>query len=300
MNLRTISLLLSLALAHSMSLLAAEAPVNSPAALEARVTALLSQLTLEEKTELCHGAFISGGVPRLGIGKLAMLDGRQGLRPVAEKKGTRTTSLPCVLTLACTWDEAAVSDFGRVLAEEMLGLDQHVLLAPMLNLIRSPLGGRNFENFSEDPYLVGRLGAAYIRGVQSLGVGACACLLVANDCEHRRHFTTSNMDLRTLRELHLVGYEMAVREGNVWSMMSGNNLYNGVYCAQNRDLLQGLLKDEIGFDGVMITDWRAAYDTVPTALAGTDMTTGYLCLCLRRRPIAGRREGGAGAGVTAG
>ena len=242
--------------------------------LEDRVTDLLARLTLEEKVSLCHGAFLSGGIPRLGIGQLAMLDGRQGLRPVADQQGTRTTSLPCALALSCTWDEEAARDFARLLAEEMLALDRHVLLAPMLNLVRSPLGGRNFENFGEDPYLVGRIGAAYIRGAQELGVGACACLLVANDCEHRRHFTSSNMDDRTLRELHLLGYEMAVRDGRVWSMMSGNNLFNGIYCAQNRRLIQELIKDEIGFDGVMITDWRAAYDTVPTALAGTDMTTG--------------------------
>ena len=207
--------------------------------LEERVTDLLPRLTLEEKVDLCHGAFLSGGVPRLGIGQLAMLDGRQGLRPVADKKGTRTTSLPCALALSCTWDEAAAREFGRVLAEEMLALDQHVLLAPMLNLVRSPLGGRNFENFGEDPYLVGRIGSAYIQGVQELGVGACACLLVANDCEARRHFTSSNMDDRTLRELHLLGYEMSVREGKVWSMMSGNNLLNGVYCAQNRRSASG-------------------------------------------------------------
>ena len=243
------------------------------APLEQQVSDLMKQLTLEEKVALCHGGFLSGGVPRLNIPQLAMLDGRQGLRP-ADKKDTRTTLLPCVLALSCAWDEEAAREFGGVLAEEMLALNRHVLLAPMLNLVRSPLAGRNFENFGEDPYLAGKLGAAYIKGVQELGVGACACLLVANDCEQRRHFTSSNMDDRTLRELHLLTYEMSVRDGNVWSMMSGNNLFNGIHCAHNRRLLQELVKDEIGFDGVMITDWRAAYDTVPAALAGTDMTTG--------------------------
>ncbi|HOX56262.1 MAG TPA: glycoside hydrolase family 3 C-terminal domain-containing protein [Candidatus Paceibacterota bacterium] len=260
----------------AVSVTAAESPLyaNPQAPLEQRVSDLLSRLTLEEKAGLCHGGFISGGVPRLGIGQLAMLDGRQGLRPVGDKKGMRTTSLPCALALSCTWDEAAAREFGQVLAEEMLALNQHVLLAPMVNLVRSPLGGRNFENFGEDPCLAGQIASAYIRGVQEQRVGACACLLVANDCEARRHFTSSNMDDRTLRELHLLGYEMCVREGRVWSMMSGNNLLNGVHCAHNHRLLQELMKDEIGFDGVMITDWRAAYDTVPAALAGTDMTTG--------------------------
>lgn len=270
------SLLLWLVSATFAFNVAAEAPLfrNALAPLVDRESDLLARLTLEEKVALCHGAFTSGGVPRLGIGTLEMLDGRQGLRPIREQRGTHTTLLPCALALSCSWDEAAARDFGRVLAREMLAMNRHVLLAPMLNLVRSPLAGRNFENFGEDPLLVGRIGAAYIQGVQKMGVGACACLLVANDCERRRHFTSSNMDLRTLRELHLLGYELSVRAANVWSMMSGNNLFNGVHCAHNRHLLQELIKDEIGFDGVMITDWRAAYDTVPTALAGTDMTTG--------------------------
>lgn len=247
---------------------------DSSAPVEARVDDLLKRLTLEEKANICHGNFTSGGVPRLGIGPLLMLDGRQGLRPVDDDRGTKTTLLPCALNLSCTWDVEAAREFGGVLAEEMLAFKRHVLLAPMLNLVRSPLAGRNFENFGEDPLLTGEIGAAYIKGVQDKGVGACACLLVANDCEQRRHFTSSNMTTRTLRELHIIGYEMAAREADVWTMMSGNNLYNGVYCAQNRNLIQGLMKDEFGYDGVMITDWRAAYETVPTALAGTDMATG--------------------------
>lgn len=242
---------------------------------KARVDDLLTRLTLQEKVDLCHGNFTSGGVPRLGIGPLLMLDGRQGLRPVDDQKGAKTTSLPCGLALSCTWDDEAARRFGGVLAEEMLALKRHVLLAPMLNMVRSPLGGRNFENFGEDPYLVGRIGSAYINGVQDLGVGACSCLLVANDCEFRRHFTSSNMDERTLREYHMRSYAMSVQDGNVWSMMTGNNILNGTYCAQNKHLVQELMKDTVGFDGVMITDWRGAYDTLPTALAGTDMTTGF-------------------------
>ena len=186
----------------------------------------------------------------------------------------RTTLLPCTLALSCCWDEKAAEQFGRVLAEEMLALDQHVLLAPMINLVRSPLGGRNFENLGEDPLLAGKMAAAYVRGVQGQKVGACSCLVAANDCEHRRHFTSSNMDDRTLREVHLLPSELSFRDGGVWMMMSANSLLNGVHCAQNRHLLQEIVKDQIGFDGVMITDWRAAYDTVPAALAGTDMTTG--------------------------
>jgi beta-glucosidase len=253
----------------SAAWIAPDAPV------ETRVAALLSTLTLEEKVALCHGSFTSGGIPRLGIAPLQMRDGRQGVRPVKEERGTSTTLLPCALSLACTWDEEAAREFGTLLAEEMLALHHHVLLAPNLDLVRTPLGGRNFEDLGEDPYLAGRMGCAYIGGVQEQGVGACACLMAANDNEFRRHFTSSNMDERTLRELHLRPYEMSVRDGKVWSMMSGNNMINGVYCSQNKHLIQELVKDTFGFDGVMITDWRAAYETTPTAIAGTDMTTGF-------------------------
>lgn len=242
--------------------------------LDAQVEEILGKLTIAEKAGLCSGGFLSGGVPRLGIGQLAMLDGRQGVRPM-DKNGTHTTLLPCALALSCTWDEAAAMEFSGVLAEEMLALRQNVLLAPMINLVRSPLGGRNFENFGEDPLLAGRVAAAYVRGAQSKNVGACACLLAANDCETHRHFTSSNMDERTLREVHLIPAELSFRDGGVWTMMSANSLLNGVHCAQNHGLLQGIVKDQMGFDGVMITDWRAAYDTVPTALAGTDITTGF-------------------------
>ena len=159
---------------------------NDPTAhVEARVDDLLGQLTLEEKVALTHGAFTSGGIPRLGIAPLKMLDGRQGLRPVDEDKGKKTTLLPCGLALSCTWDEAAAREFGKVLAGEMLAMDRHVLLAPMLNLVRSPLGGRNFENFGEDPFLVGRIGAAYINGVQEQG---------ASPLQGRGHGISSDWD----------------------------------------------------------------------------------------------------------
>lgn len=267
-------LALGLGLLTATALGAAEPFRDSRLPIEERVTDLVGRLTLEEKVALTHGDFLSGGVARLGIGQLAMLDGRQGLRPLNKHKGKRTTLLPCALALSCTWNEAAAEKFGRVLAEEMLALDQHVLLAPMINVVRSPLGGRNFENFGEDPFLAGRFAAAYVRGVQAQKVGACSCLVAANDCEMRRHFTNASMEERTLREVHLLPTELSFRDAGVWTMMSANSLYNGVHCAHNRRLLQEIVKDQIGFDGVMITDWRAAYDTVPAALAGTDMTTG--------------------------
>ncbi|MFC1498927.1 glycoside hydrolase family 3 N-terminal domain-containing protein, partial [Verrucomicrobiota bacterium] len=246
--------------------------------IEARVEDLLKRLSLEEKIRLLHGnvskdkdaRFDAAGVERLKIDQIRMLDGRQGVRT----REAKTTALSCTLSLSCTWDEKAAFAFGELLANELLALDRHVLLGPMINLVRTPLGGRNFENMGEDPYLAGRIASAYIRGVQSKKVAACACLIVANDYEKLRHFTSADMDDRTLREAHLLPYEMAAREGNVWSMMAANSLLNGVHCSQNRKLLQEIMKDDVGYDGVMLTDWRAAYEAVAAALGGLDMTMG--------------------------
>ncbi len=259
--------------------LAASAGCLVAARSENQLEQILRSLTLEEKAQLCHGnvttvtgdRFASGGVPRLGISQIRMLDGRQGVRTFDK---TRTTALPCTLSLSCTWDPEAASAFGSLIADEMLALGQNLLLAPTMDLMRSPLGGRNFEYLGEDPFLAGHMAAAYIRGVQSKGVGACAAHLVANDCETRRHFTSSNMDERTLRETHLRAFEICIKEGHVWCMMAGNNLLNGQHIAANHKLVQKIVKGELGYDGVLLTDWRAAYETVPTALGGTDLTTG--------------------------
>ncbi len=266
-----------------------------------RVEDLLNRLTLEEKVHLLYGnvvehskrtpgkRFFSGGVERLNIPPISFLDGRQGVRtfdkegrnPRAKPDGSLpeglipTTALSSTLSLSCTWDEEAAKEYGGLIANEMLAVDRHVLFAPMINLVRTPLTGRNVENRGEDPFLSGRTAVAYIQGVQQKKVGACACLLVANDYEKNRHYTSSNLDERTLREIHMLPYEMAAREGEVWTMMTANSLLNGVHCAQNKELIQERLKDKIGYDGVALTDWRAAYETVPTAMAGTDMTTGF-------------------------
>ena len=165
--------------------------------------------------------------------------------------------------------------FSRVLAEELLSMGQHILLAPCMNLARSPLGGRNFENLGEDPFLAGTIAAAYIKGSQQVGVAGCACILVANDCETWRHFTSSNMDERTLHEMHLLPFDMSINDGKAWVIMTANNLLNGTHIAANRHLVQEIIKDKLGFDGVVLTDWRAAYDPQPTALAGVDMVTGF-------------------------
>lgn len=273
---------------------------TDPAAgIEDRVEDLLKRLTLEEKIRLLHGdvvgvnappagRFFGAGVERLNIPQLQFLDGRQGLR-MFDAKGSGhnqttgqfqseglvlTTALPSTLAMSCSWDMDLAHAFGELLANEMLGVQRQVLFAPMINLIRTPLNGRNFENLGEDPFLAGQTAAAYIRGIQQKNVAACACLLVANDYESNRHYTSSDMDLRTLREIHNLPYEMAVREGKVWTMMSSNSLLNGLHIAHNAKIQQEIMKDEVGFDGVMLTDWRAAYYAVDAAFGGTDMTTG--------------------------
>ena len=291
----------------SCCLLAATVGADQPlfrdpkAPIEQRVDDLLRRLTLEEKIRLLHGRvnegqaenFQSGGVPRLNIAPLEVTDGPVGMRTFDQ---TPATALPSTLSLSCTWDVEAARAYGRLIAEEVLAQRKHVLFGPGINLMRSPLGARNFEYMGEDPFLCGSLTAGYVRGVQELGVAACVKHLVANDYDSRRHFTSSNMDDRTLRETHLLPFEMAVRDAHVWSVMSANNLLNGVHAAENRRLLQDIMKDELGFDGVMLTDWRAAYTAVPSALAGHRFDDGLLRLCFRRRQTARGSEDRPGVG----
>ena len=239
-----------------------------------RIEDILRQLTLEEKVRLCHGnvtkdmveLFHAGGVPRLGIGQIKMLDGRQGIRPLDKK--TQTTSLPCTLSLSCTWDPETASTFSRVLAEELLAMGQHILLAPCMNLARSPLGGRNFENLGEDPFLAGAIAAAYIKGAQQVGVAGCACILVANDYEARRHYTSSNMDDRTLREMHLLPFEMSITDGRTWVIMAANNLLNGTYIAAHRGLVQENPERQAGLR------WRHAHRLARRVRPGADRACG--------------------------
>ncbi len=265
----------------AVSAVAAEPLFRDPRApIEQRVDDLLRRLTLEEKICLLHGRvnegrvenFQSGGVPRLNVARLEVTDGPVGVRSLDESP---STALPSTLSLSCTWDVEAARAYGRLIAEEVLAQRKHVLFGPGINLMRSPLGARNFEYMGEDPFLCGSLTVGYVRGLQELGVAGCVKHLVANDYDSRRHFTSSNMDDRTLRETHLLPFEMAVRDAHVWCVMSANNLLNGVHAAENHRLLQDLMKDELGFDGVMVTDWRAAYAAVPSALAGTDSTMGF-------------------------
>lgn len=249
--------------------------------IEDRIEDLLGRLTLEEKVHLLHGKvtnvtpdrFESGGVERLGVKQIEMLDGPVGVRDFDKEQ--KATSLPSTLSLSCTWDVDAASKYGEVLASEMLFFNKHVLFGPGVNLMKSPLCGRNFEYMGEDPFLTGTMASNYIRAIQKNGVAACSKHFVANDIDKWRHFTSSNLDERTLREMHMLPFEMTVRDGGVWMIMTGNNLVNGVHAAQNKTVLQEIFKEQVGFDGVAITDWRGAYSTVDAAFGGTDITSGF-------------------------
>jgi len=272
-----------ISLANIAAAAAAEAPAFRNAALpvEQRVEDLLGRLSVEEKAALCHGdagsskapgdRFLSGGVPRLGISKIRFADGPVGMRTFDQ---SARTALPSTLLLSCTWDRDAARDYAGVLAGEMRASGAQVLFGPGLNMMRDPRGGRNFEYMGEDPFLCGALAVEYVKGLQTERVAACVKHFVANEHDKLRHFSSSNLSERTLREIYYRPFEMALTEGGAWSLMTGNNLVNGTHVAANRALLQDLLKERTGFDGVILTDWRSAYDTVPSALAGLDMTTG--------------------------
>ena len=233
---------------------------------------LRAELTLEEKISLVSGAGLwhTRAVPRLGIPAMKVSDGPNGVR--GETFGTHTSAcFPCGSALGATWDPELVEEVGRALGEQAVSKAVHVLLAPTINLHRTPLAGRNFECYSEDPLLTGVLATAYVRGVQSRGVGATLKHFVANDSEFERHTMSSDIDERPLRELYLKPFEMAVRDASPVAVMSAYNRINGVPASDHRELLTDILRGEWGFDGFVMSDWYGTRDTVASALSGLDL-----------------------------
>ena len=184
--------------------------------------------------------------------------------------GSTTVCAPCGSAQAATWDRELVGRLGRMLGDQARAKQVHVLLAPTINLHRHPLGGRNFESYSEDPYLTAQLAVAYIRGVQSRRVAATAKHFVANDQEHDRLEVSVEVDERTLHEMYLQPFEAAVREGGVWAVMAAYNRLNGVHCSEHDGLLDGILRHDWGFDGLVMSDWYATHSTAAVA-AGLDL-----------------------------
>ncbi|MCR5826362.1 MAG: glycoside hydrolase family 3 C-terminal domain-containing protein [Oscillospiraceae bacterium] len=241
---------------------------------------LIAQMTLEEKCHLLSGRdfWQTQSVRRLGIGNMTLSDGPHGIRK-QEGEGDQlglngslpATCYPTAATMANSWDVALGEELGRHLGEEAASQDVCVLLGPGLNIKRSPFCGRNFEYFSEDPYLAGKMAAAYIRGIQANGVSACAKHFAANNTELRRMASNSVMDERTLRELYLTNFEIAVKEGRPKSIMSSYNMVNGVYANENAHLLQEILRDSWGFDGFVVSDWGANNDFTEGVRAGSHL-----------------------------
>ncbi len=243
---------------------------NHQAPLEQRVEDLLARLTLKEKMALMSGAsaFAMHGVERLGIPELNLSDGPNGVRSNA---GEATTVFPTGSALAATWNPALLESVGQAIAREALALNIQVMLGPNVNIQRSPLGGRNFESYSEDPYLAGRIGTGFVKGVQSEGVGTSVKHFVANEQEADRMRGDSIVDERALREIYLLPFEMIVKEAHPWTVMVSYNRLNGTYMSENDYLIHHILKGEWGFDGVLMSDWGAVHTTVEAANAGLDL-----------------------------
>jgi beta-glucosidase len=249
-------------------------PADRPGQPSGSVGHLLTQMTIEEKTGLVSGDGMWGvaGVDRLGITPLVTTDGPNGARGAGLLgSGTRTLCVPCGSALGATWDPALLGRIGEALGVQTRSKGAHVLLAPTVNLHRSPLGGRNFECYSEDPVLSGKLAAAFIRGVQSQRVATTVKHFAGNDAEFERTTIDARIDERTLREHTLVPFELAVREGGAWGVMAAYNRLNGTLCSANEWLLSTVLRHDWGFDGFVISDWFALRSAVEPARAGVDL-----------------------------
>ncbi|SER88627.1 beta-glucosidase [Streptomyces sp. yr375] len=240
---------------------------------EAAVEAALGKLDLDAKARLLAGQDMWSlpALPEIGLRSLVMSDGPIGVRGVRWTSGDPSVALPSPTALAATWDPELARRAGVLLAQEARRKGVHVLLAPTVNLHRSPLGGRHFEAYSEDPYLTGRIGTGYVRGVQSGGVGTTVKHFVANDAETDR-FTVNNLvSERALRELYLAPFEAIVANAHPWGVMTAYNTVNGTSMTEHRYLVNDVLRGEWGFDGYNVSDWMAARDTVADIEGGLDV-----------------------------
>jgi beta-glucosidase len=261
---------------------------------------LIGKMTLEEKCSLLSGKgnFTTKPIERLGIPSMFLSDGPHGLRKqegAADHLGLNAsrpaTCYPTAAAMANSWDLELAEELGRHIGAEAAAQGVSVILGPGLNIKRSPLCGRNFEYFSEDPYLAGKLAAAYIRGIQSRGVSACPKHYAVNSQETRRMHSDSVLDERTLREIYLTGFEIAVKEGRPLSVMTSYNKVNGVYANEHEHLLGDILKGEWGFDGLIVTDWGGSNDRVKGLIAGNQLEMPATAGDSDREVAAAVREG---------
>lgn len=252
--------------------------------IEKRIDGYLSQMTLEEKVGILHAQskFSSAGVPRLGIPELWTDDGPHGVRPEtlwdawasAQWTNDSVTAYPSLTCLAASWDRDLAALYGKSVGEEALYRGKDVLLGPGVNIMRTPLGGRGFEYMGEDPYLAAEMCVPYIQGIQSNGVAACVKHFCLNNHEVNRHTVNVNVSDRALHEIYLPAFKAAVQQGGVWSVMGAYNLYNNEHCCHNDALLNGILKRDWGFDGVLVSDWGGTHDGEQAARGGLDLEFG--------------------------
>ena len=235
-------------------------------------------LTLEEKATLLTGAsaWTTAEIPRLGISSIRMADGPHGVRRThaSDSMAFRAHPATCFPTASCTaatWDPDLVREMGRAIGREARAIGVDIVLGPGANMKRSPLCGRNFEYFSEDPHLAGRLAAAWIEGIQAEGVGASLKHFAANNQETRRMSVSAEIDERALREIYLPAFETAVRRSRPWTVMCAYNRVNGVYASEDRSLLTDILRTEWGFEGFVVSDWGAVHDRPRSLEAGLDL-----------------------------
>lgn len=241
---------------------------------------IISQMTLEEKASLCSGLdfWNTKGIERLGIPTIMVTDGPHGLRKQAEGadhlgiyNSIPSTCFPSAVGLASTWNKELINQVGVALGEECQAENVGVLLGPGANIKRSPLCGRNFEYFSEDPYLSSQMAANHVKGVQSQGVGTSLKHFAVNNQEHRRMSVDAIVDERTLREIYLASFEDVIKEAQPWTVMSAYNKINGEYASENTYLLNDILKDEWGFEGFVVSDWGAVNERVASLANGLEL-----------------------------
>lgn len=248
--------------------------------MEKRIASILSQMTLEEKIALCSGqdSWHTKVLERFGVSGIMMTDGPHGLRKQYYasnlenlNESVPATCFPAAVSTGSSWDVKLLERMGRAVGEEALEQGVSLILGPGLNIKRNPLCGRNFEYFSEDPILSGKMAGGLIRGIQSQGVGACMKHFAANNQEYKRFTSDSVADERTLREIYLAGFEIAAKEGKPRSVMCGYNRLNGTHCSENHWLLTRILREEWGWDGMVVSDWGAMVDRVESFRAGCDL-----------------------------
>ncbi|MGO8765866.1 MAG: glycoside hydrolase family 3 C-terminal domain-containing protein [Limisphaerales bacterium] len=267
--------LIIVSLLVSISLRGADVPLyqNTTAPLEQRVDDLFGRLTQDEKLSLLGGTgFTTRPIPRLGVPPMAMADAGQGVRGGPGSTLGPATAFPAGVCMAATWDTNLIWQVGQAIGDEARnkGAGIQIELGPAINIHRSPLGGRNGEFFTEDPFLNARLAVAFIPGLQSTGVGACVKHYVCNNQETDRNAINETVSERALREIYLPGFEAAVKEAKVWSVMDAYNQVNGLHCSANPYLLEDILKKEWGFDGLVMSDWGAVHAT-DAVQAGNDL-----------------------------